>query len=64
MCLAERFRGGATSSVNLQVHFLHLCIRYTIVILEEGNRPHPLFLECEIFISWLDLNRRHSNTSL
>ena len=33
--------GGGLSSDNLWVHFLHCHVQDTIVILEEGNRPHP-----------------------
>ena len=31
-----------------------------IVILEEGNLPHPRFPACDMFISWAALNRRHT----
>ena len=31
----------ATICTNLQIHFVHRHVRYTVVILEEGNRPHP-----------------------
>ena len=40
-CLVEGCRGQASTRTNLRIHFVHFHMRYTIIILEEGNRHHP-----------------------
>ena len=40
-CLVEGCRGQASTRTNLRIHFVHFHMRYTIMILEEGNRHHP-----------------------
>ena len=34
--------GRAMSQTNIQVHFVNCHVRDIIVIMEEGNHPHPL----------------------
>ena len=41
---------------NLQIHFVHRHMQNTVVITEEGNRPQPRFLDCDIFVPWAELN--------
>ena len=36
----------------------------TLVILEEGNPPHPRCPDFDMFPPWVALNRRHHTTSL
>ena len=55
-CLVEGCLGGALNRTNFRVHFAHPHTRYTIVILEEGNRPCPRFLQCSMFVSRKALN--------
>ena len=57
-------QGGAMSRDNLRVHFVHRHVRDTIVILEEGNCPHPLCPDCDMFDLWAALNWWHSYTAL
>ena len=38
------------------VHFLHRHVWDTVVILEEGNLPHPRFPLCNILVTWRSLN--------
>ena len=38
--------------------------RDAIMILEEGNRPHPRFPDYDIFFPRVALNRRHPTTAL
>ena len=40
----------------MRVHFLHWHFLDTVIILEEGNRPHPRCPQC-------DLNGRHPDTT-
>ena len=61
----EGFRGGGeTICINLLLHFGHFHVQDTIVILDEGNRPHPHFPYCEIFVPLAALNRHYPTTAL
>ena len=40
-----------------------LNIRYTMVILEEGNLPHPRCPLCDILVPWKALNGTHRSTA-
>ena len=44
--------GRVTAYTNFRIHFVHRHVQDTVVILEEGNRPHPCFLACDMFIPW------------
>ena len=55
-------RRGGGSCTNLRIHFLHHHARETIAIMDEGNGPHPRCPNCNIFVPWAALNRRHPNT--
>ena len=57
-------KGRATTRTNLRINFLHCHVRYTIVILEEGNCPHPHCPACDMSIPWSALNRRHPSLDL
>ena len=35
------YSGRASTWTELRAHFWHLHVRYTVLILEEGNKPHP-----------------------
>ena len=48
----------------LWVHFVHLHVWNTIVVLEEGNSPLPRFPHCEMFVPWEAFNRSHLATSM
>ena len=47
----------------MQVHFLQRHVLDTVVILEEGNLPHPRCTRCDILIPRRDLNGRHPATA-
>ena len=47
----------------MQVHFLHRHILNTVVILEEGNFPHPHCAQCDILVPRQALNGRHPTTA-
>ena len=42
----------------MRVHFLHRHVQDTLVILEEGNPPHPWCPQCDMLVPWRALNRR------
>ena len=44
---------------------MHLCSRNVqdiVIILEEGNLPHPRCSRCDILVPWRALNGRHHAT--
>ena len=47
----------------MRVHFLHRNFLDTVVILEEGNLPHPQCPRCNILDPWRTLNGRHLATA-
>ena len=47
----------------MRVHFLHLNVLNTVVILEEGNLPHPWCAQCNMLPPRRDLNDRHPATA-
>ena len=52
----------ATRTV-MRVHFLNRHVLNTVVILEEGNSPHPRCSRCNMLVPRRDLNDRHPATS-
>ena len=55
-CPVEGCRGRDTNHTNPWIHFVHHYVRDMIVILEEGNRTHPCFPDCDVFVPWEALN--------
>ena len=43
----------------MPVHFFHQHVQDNVVILEEGNLPHPWCPRFDMLVTWHDLNRRH-----
>ena len=62
-CPFEGCLGRATTRTAMQVHFLHRHVQETVVILEEGNLPHPRCPCCNKLLPWRTLNRRHLSTT-
>ena len=48
----------------MRVHFWRRHVRDTIIILEEGNLPHPRCENCDMFVLWRALNGRHKSTMM
>ena len=63
-CHVEGCRGSASSRTNLRVHFSHRHSKYSIVILEEGNQPHPQCPQCEMFVPQEALNSAHQTSAM
>ena len=51
-CPFPGFGGREINRTNLRIHFIHCHVQYTLVILEEGNCPHPWCLDCDMFVPW------------
>ena len=46
---------------------MHFCSRHVqdiVIILEEGNLPHPRCSRCDILVPWQALNSRHHATAM
>ena len=59
----EGCRGRTAIRTALRVHFFRRHIRDTVVILEEGNLPHPQCPRFDMLVPWKALNGRHTNTA-
>ena len=46
------------------MHFWRRHVRDIIIILEEGNLPHPRCTNCDMFVPWRDLNGRHKSIEM
>ena len=40
-CLVEGCPGRATTRMSMRIHFIHQHVQDTVVVLKEGNLPHP-----------------------
>ena len=47
----------------MRVYFLRRNFLNTVVILKEGNTPHPQCPQCEILVPWPTLDRRNTATT-
>ena len=43
----------------MQVYFLYRHVLDAVVILEEGNLPHPRYTQCDMLVPRWALNGRH-----
>ena len=48
----------------MRVHFWRRHMRDIVIILEEGNLPHPRCTNCDMFVPWRSLNGRHKSTEM
>ena len=54
--------GRAATRTVIRIHFLHRNILYTMVILEEGNLPHPRCTRCDMLLPRRSLNGSYPAT--
>ena len=59
ICPVEGCQGRAVKCAKLHIHCIHFHVQYTIIVLEKGNFPCLSFLECDMFVPWNALSRRH-----
>ena len=46
------------------MHFFSRHFRDVVIILEEGNLPHPRCSRCDMLVLWRALNGRHHTTAM
>ena len=46
----------------MRMHFCSRHFRYIVIILEEGNLPHPRCSQCDMLVPWPALNGKHHAT--
>ena len=63
-CPVEGCPGRAGTQTAMRVHFWRRHVQDIIIILEEGNLPHPRFTNCDMFVPWRALNVRHKSTDM
>ena len=51
-----RIPGRAGTRTAMRVHFWIRHMRDTVIILEEGNLPHPICPRCDMLVPWRALN--------
>ena len=61
-CPVEGCPGRAGTRTAMWVHFWRRHVRDVVIILEEGNLPHPRCKNCDMFVPWRALNGRHKST--
>ena len=59
----ERFPGKLATRTAMRVHFVHRHVLNTVVILEEGNFPHPRCARCDMQVPRRALNEQHPGTT-
>ena len=55
-------RAGKRTAMHVQLWRRH--VRDTVIILKEGNLPHPRCEKCDMLVPWRSLNGRHKDTSM
>ena len=58
-CPVEGCPGLLATRTAIRVHFVHLHVHDTVVMLEEGNLPLPRCPRCNLQVSRKALNERH-----
>ena len=53
----------AATRTAIRMKFWHRHVQYTVVILEEGNLPHPWCPMCNMLDPWRSLNGLHQRTA-
>ena len=62
-CPVEGCPGRAGTRTAMCMHFFNWNVRDIVIILEEGNLPHPRCPRCDMLVAWRALNgRHHANT--
>ena len=62
-CPVEGCTGRAGTRTAMWMQFFNRHFRYIVIILDEGNLPHPWFPRCDILVPWRELNVRHHATA-
>ena len=62
-CPVKGCSDQASMRMAMKVQLWHRHVRDTIVILEEGNLPHPRCPLCDMMVPWKALNGTHRRTA-
>ena len=62
-CSVKGYSFRVETWMEMRVHLWHQHVRDTVVILEEGNLPHPRCPMCDIMVPCRSLNRIHRCTA-
>ena len=62
-CPVEGCPGALATRTAIRVHFVHWHVQDTVVMLEEGNLPHPRCPRCDLQVPRKALNGRHLGTA-
>ena len=57
-CPVEGCPGKLATRTSMWVHFVHLHVLDTVVMLDEGNFPHPRCARCDMQVPQKELNGR------
>ena len=63
-CPVEGCPGRAGTGTAMRVHFWRRHVRDVVIILEEGNLPHPRCLRCDMLVLWRSLNGSQKSTAM
>ena len=63
-CPVEGCPGRAGTRTAMRVHFWRRHVRDVVIILEEGNLPHPNCPRCDMLVPWRSLNGKHKSTAM
>ena len=61
-CPVEGCPGREGTRTAMRVHLWRRHVRDIVIILKEGNLPHPICPRCDIFVPLKALNGRHKRT--
>ena len=56
--------GRAGTRTAMRMHFCIRNVRDAVIIMEEGNLPHPRCENCDMLVPWWSLNGRHKDTAM
>ena len=62
-CPVEGCSGQVSTRTAMKLHFWNQNVIDTVVILEEGNLPHPRCPLCDMMVPWKALNGTHRHTA-
>ena len=60
----EGCKGRVAVRTGIWVNFVRHHLRETVVMVEEGNFPHPRYPRCDMLVPWAAPKGRHINTTL
>ena len=62
-CPVEGFPGQVGTRTSMRMHFFSRHVRDIVIILEEGNLPHPRCPRCDMLVPCKAINGRHHATT-